>query len=374
MATLEQIQAKMDKLKAQAEALATKNAQVVVDKIRGLMLKHGLTTKDIEAEAKTKRAAKTATVSSAVNASKTSVGEVAAKYQDPKSGATWTGRGRAPAWIARAKDRSKFLIGADAGAVVASNQAAVGKAKSKANTAVAKKASANAVVVRKAQPEGEQAAKYRDPKSGATWSGRGRAPLWIAGAKDRNKFLIDGAQNAAPVAKTNKPKAVVTKAVTTKAAAPVAKTNKPKAAVTKAVTTKAAAPVAKTAKPKAAVTKAVTTKAAAPVTKTAKPKAAVKKDVTTQAAAPVAKADEPKAAVTKAPVAKKTDAVKKAVVAKSPAASEKIAEKKPVAAPAKPKAVKKAAPAETAAVDTVAATSDVPAAPAAPVAPVELAV
>ena len=101
MATLEQIQAKMDKLKAQAEALATKNAQVVVDKIRGLMLKHGLTTKDIEAEAKTKRAAKTATVSSAVNASQTSVGEVAAKYQDPKSGATWTGRGRAPAWIAR---------------------------------------------------------------------------------------------------------------------------------------------------------------------------------------------------------------------------------------------------------------------------------
>ncbi|WP_233874799.1 H-NS histone family protein [Paraburkholderia adhaesiva] len=31
--------------------------------------------------------------------------------------------------------------------------------------------------------------KYRDPKSGATWSGRGRAPSWIAG-KDRAKFAI----------------------------------------------------------------------------------------------------------------------------------------------------------------------------------------
>ncbi|CAM2192098.1 DNA-binding protein H-NS [Paraburkholderia kururiensis] len=37
---------------------------------------------------------------------------------------------------------------------------------------------------------GHQAPKYHDPKSGATWSGRGRAPAWIAGAKDRTKFLI----------------------------------------------------------------------------------------------------------------------------------------------------------------------------------------
>jgi DNA-binding protein H-NS len=34
------------------------------------------------------------------------------------------------------------------------------------------------------------APKYRDPVSGATWSGRGRAPAWIAG-KDRTEFLID---------------------------------------------------------------------------------------------------------------------------------------------------------------------------------------
>jgi DNA-binding protein H-NS len=31
--------------------------------------------------------------------------------------------------------------------------------------------------------------KYRDPETGATWSGRGVAPRWIAG-KDREAFLI----------------------------------------------------------------------------------------------------------------------------------------------------------------------------------------
>ncbi|WP_430233519.1 H-NS histone family protein [Paraburkholderia tropica] len=32
--------------------------------------------------------------------------------------------------------------------------------------------------------------KYRDPVSGSTWSGRGRAPAWIANVKEREKFLI----------------------------------------------------------------------------------------------------------------------------------------------------------------------------------------
>ncbi|MBN3789769.1 H-NS histone family protein [Burkholderia sp. Ac-20353] len=31
--------------------------------------------------------------------------------------------------------------------------------------------------------------KYRDPATGATWSGRGRAPTWIVG-RDRAAFLI----------------------------------------------------------------------------------------------------------------------------------------------------------------------------------------
>lgn len=38
-------------------------------------------------------------------------------------------------------------------------------------------------------PRNEVAAKYRDQETGATWTGRGREPLWIKG-KDRDQFAI----------------------------------------------------------------------------------------------------------------------------------------------------------------------------------------
>ncbi|WP_112175063.1 H-NS histone family protein [Paraburkholderia unamae] len=38
---------------------------------------------------------------------------------------------------------------------------------------------------------GGKRAKYRDPVSGATWSGLGREPTWIKG-QDREQFLIEG--------------------------------------------------------------------------------------------------------------------------------------------------------------------------------------
>lgn len=31
--------------------------------------------------------------------------------------------------------------------------------------------------------------KYRDPQTGETWTGRGRAPVWLKG-RDKNDFLI----------------------------------------------------------------------------------------------------------------------------------------------------------------------------------------
>lgn len=33
-------------------------------------------------------------------------------------------------------------------------------------------------------------AKYQHPKTGETWSGRGRVPLWIRDAKNRDRYLI----------------------------------------------------------------------------------------------------------------------------------------------------------------------------------------
>lgn len=39
------------------------------------------------------------------------------------------------------------------------------------------------------KPVSKVAAKYRDPASGQTWTGRGKAPKWIEG-QDRAPFLI----------------------------------------------------------------------------------------------------------------------------------------------------------------------------------------
>lgn len=38
-------------------------------------------------------------------------------------------------------------------------------------------------------PSGKVAPKYRDPATGETWTGRGKAPKWIEG-KDRSVFSI----------------------------------------------------------------------------------------------------------------------------------------------------------------------------------------
>ncbi|CAG4893117.1 H-NS family nucleoid-associated regulatory protein [Paraburkholderia gardini] len=43
----------------------------------------------------------------------------------------------------------------------------------------------------KAAPVAKLPPRYRDPKTGATWSGHARAPAWIKDAKDRSVYLID---------------------------------------------------------------------------------------------------------------------------------------------------------------------------------------
>jgi DNA-binding protein H-NS len=90
------------------------------------------------------------------------------------------------------------------------------------------------------QRTGPQPAKYLDPKTGATWSGRGPAPAWLAAAKDRSKFLIAGADagsadaGSAKVAskKATAKKVAAKKAVTTKPAAKKAPAKKAVAAKT----------------------------------------------------------------------------------------------------------------------------------------------
>ncbi len=67
-----------------------------VAKVRELVAEFGLTAQDIFLGRGTKTAGKPTI-------------KVAAKYRDPATGQTWTGRGKAPKWI-DGKDRAQFVI------------------------------------------------------------------------------------------------------------------------------------------------------------------------------------------------------------------------------------------------------------------------
>ena len=177
MPTLENIQAKIAELQAEADAIVKKQSSAVA-KISELMEKHGLTLADLQSHLGGGRRSRNAIKDKAFGRPAS-----AAKYLDPKTGATWTGRGRAPAWIVNAKDRSKFLI--DDGAELPTQNA---NSRGRKGNYV----------------RGPQVPKYRDPATGATWSGRGRAPAWLADATDRTAFLISGNGNSARKVTTEK--------------------------------------------------------------------------------------------------------------------------------------------------------------------------
>ncbi|MFP3565881.1 H-NS histone family protein [Paraburkholderia sp. SIMBA_030] len=78
--TLEAIRTKIDKLKAQADALLAKQSSGVIERIRALMAKHDLTTADIDVHAGGKQRAAKAVVKTMSKGSAAAV-----KYRDPKT-------------------------------------------------------------------------------------------------------------------------------------------------------------------------------------------------------------------------------------------------------------------------------------------------
>ncbi len=122
--------------------------------------------------------------------------------------------------------------------------------KRKPGKAAAGKVGRAAKGVKAGQAKGKLPPKYRDPKTGATWSGHARAPEWIKHVKDRSVFLLDGATEervsaVAPGKKMAAKKAGVKKAVAVKKAAakkmPAKKATVKKTVAKKAPTKKAAA-------------------------------------------------------------------------------------------------------------------------------------
>jgi DNA-binding protein H-NS len=178
MPTLEAIETKIRRLQEQAEAIKAKKVSATLDRIVALMNESGISVADIEAYLGGKKRGP--------KPGKKTAAAAPAKYMDPKTGATWSGRGRAPAWIASAKNRDRYLVGEN---VVSPPAASESKAKKQGNFV-----------------RGKQPSKYRNPQTGATWSGRGRAPAWLANARDRAKFLIAADNKADAVMKTAKAK------------------------------------------------------------------------------------------------------------------------------------------------------------------------
>jgi DNA-binding protein H-NS len=233
MATLEIIQARIKKLQTQAETLLAKRAQGALDQIRELMIKHGLTTEDIERRAKARRE-RERKVRLGVSSGKVGIasavkGKLPPKYRDPKTGATWSGHARPPAWIKDVKDRSKFLIDAAAAAAEPAVTAKAATKKTAAKKAVAKKAvtakSAGRKVAKKASAGAKAAVKKVAAKKAAGKKTAAKKVAAKSAAPTAGKRVI--AKKAA-AKKTSASKAPAKKAAAKKApvksVAPVAET------------------------------------------------------------------------------------------------------------------------------------------------------
>jgi DNA-binding protein H-NS len=99
MATYKELKAQAEALLQQAEAARRNEIATVVTEIQARMKEYGITLADLKGGAKKTKAR----------------AAVAVKYRNPTTGESWSGRGRAPRWLADelAKGRAKdeFLIG-----------------------------------------------------------------------------------------------------------------------------------------------------------------------------------------------------------------------------------------------------------------------
>ncbi|WP_090691254.1 H-NS histone family protein [Paraburkholderia phenazinium] len=96
MATYKALREQLALLTQKAEAARALELQGVISEIRVKVMEYGLTEKDLFPRKRGRP----------VNAAKPAA---APKYQDPKTGRTWSGHGRIPDWI-KGKDRDRFLI------------------------------------------------------------------------------------------------------------------------------------------------------------------------------------------------------------------------------------------------------------------------
>lgn len=97
MATYKELLAQQKALEDAIKAAHAHESSTAIEAAKEIVAAFGLTQDDVFGGARGK---KTGSVKGS---------QVAAKYKDPATGKTWTGRGKAPLWIA-GKDRAPFAI------------------------------------------------------------------------------------------------------------------------------------------------------------------------------------------------------------------------------------------------------------------------
>lgn len=97
MSTYKELLQKREQLEQQIKDARNQELTAAVEKVRALVSEYSLTSDDVFPPARGKKPG-------------TAGSKVAPKYKNPETGDTWTGRGKAPKWIASAEDREKFAI------------------------------------------------------------------------------------------------------------------------------------------------------------------------------------------------------------------------------------------------------------------------
>ena len=99
MATYKELKAQAEALFQKAETARRAEIAAVVAEIHAKMMEYGITLTDLKGGAKKPK----------------SRAAVAAKYRNPATGESWSGRGRAPKWLtdelANGRLREEFLVG-----------------------------------------------------------------------------------------------------------------------------------------------------------------------------------------------------------------------------------------------------------------------
>jgi len=95
MPTYQEYQDQIAKLQSLAEAARQDEIAGAKQQIRDLMVQHGISLEDLREGARRKPGPKK--------------GPAPAKYKDPATGKTWSGRGREPLWLS-GKNKSDFEL------------------------------------------------------------------------------------------------------------------------------------------------------------------------------------------------------------------------------------------------------------------------